>query len=357
MEDLFTIHPSLITKKIVLLPRNMEKERKIWFLPLVLGIVLLGSMLVAAAIGVIPIPVKIILQSIGQKFGFFRDIQITDYYQVTLWQLRIPRIVMSVLAGASLAICGGVFQSIFRNPVCDPYILGISSGASLGAAIAFILGWDVALFGITLPALVTALLTLLLILGIARLKGKHNTNTLLLIGIALNFFISAVITLLVVVNQKEMHKIYFWTMGSLTHVSWLEIGWLLPVMIACIFILFYYSKSLNIMQVGTETAQTLGIDTQKTTYIVLITSSILISVVVSFCGSIGFIGLIMPHVARLLFGSNNRRLFTYSLFFGAFFLLIADTLARTIAAPAELPVGSITALAGAPYFIYLILKK
>ena len=326
-------------------------------LPILLGIVLLTGMFVAAGIGVIPIPIKTILQSVGQKFGFFRDIPIADYYQVTLWQLRIPRIVMSVLAGASLAVCGGVFQSIFRNPVCDPYILGISSGASLGAAIAFILGWDAALFGITLPALVTALLTLLLILGIARLKGKHNTNTLLLIGIALNFFISAVITLLVVVNQKEMHKIYFWTMGSLTHVSWLEIAWLLPVMIICIGILFYYAKAMNIMQVGTETAQTLGIDTQKTTYIVLVTSSVLISVVVSFCGSIGFIGLIMPHVARLLFGSNNRRLFTYSLFFGAFFLLIADTLARTIAAPAELPVGSITALAGAPYFIYLIMKK
>ena len=264
---------------------------------------------------------------------------------------------MSVLAGASLAICGGVFQSIFRNPVCDPYILGISSGASLGAAIAFILGWDALVFGITLPALVTALLTLLLILGIARLKGKHNTNTLLLIGIALNFFISAVITLLVVVNQKEMHKIYFWTMGSLTHVGWLEIVWLIPVMVVCIGILFYYSKALNIMQVGEETAQTMGIDTRRTTYAVLITSSVLISVVVSFCGSIGFIGLIMPHVARLLFGSNNRRLFTYSLFFGAFFLLVADTLARTIAAPAELPVGSITALAGAPYFIYLVLRK
>ena len=172
----------------------MEKEKRHWMLPLLLGVGLLVAMLVAAGIGVIPIPVKVIVQSIGQKFGLFRDIQITDYYQVTLWQLRIPRIVMSVLAGAALAICGGVFQSIFRNPVCDPYILGISSGASLGAAVAFILGWDAVVFGITLPALVTALLTLLLILGIARLKGKHNTNTLLLIGIALNFFISAVIT-------------------------------------------------------------------------------------------------------------------------------------------------------------------
>ena len=335
----------------------MSNEKRQWMLPCALGAGLLVAMLVATGIGVIPIPVKVVLQSIGQKFGLFRDLQIADYYQVTLWQLRIPRIVMSVLAGASLAICGGVFQSVFRNPVCDPYILGVSSGASIGAAIAFILGWDAVVFGITLPALVTAMLTLFIILGIARVKGKHNTNTLLLIGIALNFLISALITLLIVMNQKEMHKIYFWTMGSLTHVSWLEIAWLIPIMIACISLLFYYSKYLNILQVGEETAQTLGINTQKTTYIVLITSSVLISVVVAFCGSIGFIGLIMPHVARLLFGSDNRRLFTYSLFFGAFFLLIADTLARTIAAPAELPVGSITALAGAPYFIYLVLRK
>lgn len=335
----------------------MEKRQRRWVLPAVLAVVLFGGMLVAACIGVIPIPAKVILQSVGQKFGLFRDVQIADYYQVTLWQLRIPRIVMSVLAGASLALCGGVFQSIFRNPVCDPYILGISSGASMGAAIAFILGWDAVVFGITLPALVTALLTLLIILGIARLKGKHNTNTLLLVGIALNFLISALITLLIVVNQKEMHKIYFWTMGSLTHVSWLEIAWLIPIMLVCVGVLFYHSKALNIMQVGTEMAQTLGINTQKTTYIVLVTSSVLIAVVVAFCGSIGFIGLIMPHVARILFGSDNRRLFTYSLFFGAFFLLIADTLARTVAAPAELPVGSITALAGAPYFIYLVLRR
>ncbi len=311
----------------------------------------------AAGIGVIRIPMEVVVQSVGQKLGLFRDVEIAEYYQVTLWQLRIPRIVMSVLAGAALAICGGVFQSIFRNPVCDPYILGISSGASIGAAAAFILGWDAVVFGVTMPALVTALLTLLLILGIARFRGKHDTNTLLLIGIALNFLISALITLLVVMNQKEMHKIYFWTMGSLTHVSWIEIAWLVPVMVICIIILFYHSKAMNIMQVGVETAQTLGVNTERTTHVVLVTSSVLISVVVSFCGSIGFIGLIMPHVARLLVGSNNRRLFTYSLFFGAFFLLIADTLARTIAAPAELPVGSITALAGAPYFIYLVMRK
>ena len=264
---------------------------------------------------------------------------------------------MSLLAGASLGICGCVFQSIFRNPICDPYILGISSGASLGAAIAIIIGWDAFVFGITLPALATAILTLLLIMGIARLRGRHNTQTLLLTGIALNFFISAVITMLMVLNQKEMHQIFFWTMGSVATVSWREIACLLPVMAVVILLLYWHAKDLNILQLGTETAQSLGVDARRVTYVTLIASSVLIAMVVSFCGVIGFIGLIVPHIARLIFGSDNRHLFTYSLFFGAFFLLIADTLARTLAAPSELPVGSITALAGAPYFIYLLLRK
>ena len=250
-----------------------------------------------------------------------------------------------------------MFQSIFRNPICDPYILGISSGASLGAAIAIIIGWDAFVFGITLPALATAILTLLLIMGIARLRGRHSTQTLLLTGIALNFFISAVITMLMVLNQKEMHQIFFWTMGSVATVSWREIACLLPVMAVVILLLYWHAKDLNILQLGTETAQSLGVDARRVTYVTLIASSVLIAVVVSFCGVIGFIGLIVPHIARLIFGSDNRHLFTYSLFFGAFFLLIADTLARTLAAPSELPVGSITALAGAPYFIYLLLRK
>lgn len=334
----------------------MTRRSPVW-LPIVFGLILLIFALAATFIGVVPIPVKIVVSSIAQKLGLASSVSIPEYYSITLWQLRLPRIVMSLLAGSSLAICGCVFQSIFRNPICDPYILGISSGASLGASIAFILGWDTFVFGITIPALLTALLTLFLIMGIARIRGRHTTETLLLTGIALNFLISAIITLLMVVNQKEMHKIFFWTMGSLSTVSWNEIAWLLPIMILVVITLYYYAKDLNIMQLGTDSAKNLGVNTQRTTYVTLIASSVLITVIVSFCGVIGFIGLIVPHITRLLFGSNNRRLFTYSLFFGAFFLLIADTLARTIAAPSELPVGSITAIAGAPYFIFLLLKK
>ena len=333
------------------------RERKHIFLPILFGVLLLASALGAIFIGAIDIPLQSVWGSFLHRLGISGGIIVPAYYDMAIWQLRLPRIVMSLLAGASLAVCGCVFQSIFRNPICDPYILGISSGASLGAAVAIILGWDISVFGITIPALATALLTLVFIMGIGRISNQHNTQTLLLTGIALNFFISSVITLLIVVNQQSMHKIYFWTMGSLATVSWMEIAWLFPVMIIGLIVLFHYSKDLDIMQMGMESAQSIGVNTQRTTYIVLIASSILIGAVVSFCGVIGFIGLIIPNIVRLLFGSKNRHLFTYSIFFGAFFLLVADTLARTIAAPSELPVGSITALAGAPYFIYLLIRN
>ncbi len=333
-------------------------KQKHTLIPILLAATLLACAIAALFIGVVHIPADMVWSSFLHRcFHIAGDVSVPAYYDMVIWQLRLPRIVMSLLAGASLAVCGCVFQSLFRNPICDPYILGISSGASLGAAIAIILGWDAMLFGITLPALFTAVLTLLLIMGIARLRNRQDTQTLLLTGIALNFFISAVITLLMVVNQQEMQKIMFWTMGSVAAASWQEIVYLLPIMLIILSTLYYHAKDLNILQLGAESAVSLGVNAQRTTYITLIASSLLIGVVVSFCGVIGFIGLIVPHICRLIFGSDNRHLFTYSLFFGAFFLLVADTLARTIAAPAELPVGSITALAGAPYFIYLLLRK
>ncbi len=333
----------------------MRRRRHI-YLPIVLGVVLAAFAIGAIFIGATNIPVRVVWGSFLHRLGVSGGIIVPAYYDLAIWHLRLPRIVMSLLAGASLAVCGCVFQSIFRNPICDPYILGISSGASLGAAVAIILGWDVSLFGVTVPALATALLTLVFIMGVGRVSKHTSTQTLLLAGIALNFLISAIITLLIVVNQQSMHKIYFWTMGSLATVSWAEIAWLLPVMTVVLVVLFYHAKDLDIMQMGVESAHSIGVDTRRTTLVALVASSILIGVIVSFCGVIGFVGLVVPNMVRILFGSNNRRLFTYAIFFGAFFLLVADTLARTIAAPSELPVGSITALAGAPYFIYLLLR-
>ncbi len=334
----------------------MQKKRS-FITPLFLILAILIGIVIAASIGVVPISMDALFQIVAYKLGFTQTCDLPSNIILTLWELRFPRIIMSLLAGMSLAVCGALFQSVFRNAICDPYILGISSGASLGAAIAFIVGWDVILLGVTIPALITALLTLTLIIGIAQISKRRDNNTLLLAGIAINFLISAVITLLIVIHQKEMSKIIFWTMGSFSSTTWSDIFVLLPTMLITLFPLFFYSKELNIMQTGNDTAKTLGINTERVTMTVLFFASILVAAVVSICGVIGFIGLIIPHIVRLIFGNNNRVVFTYSLFFGALFMLIADTLARTIAVPSELPVGSITAIAGAPYFIYLLLKK
>jgi iron complex transport system permease protein len=336
----------------------MRRDGSHIFLPFLLGALLLLAAGSCIFIGAVHIPAKAVIAGFLQKAGI-QSAAVADqsFYDTILWQLRLPRIVVSLLAGASLALCGCVFQSIFRNPVCDPYMLGISSGASLGAAVAFLLGLDTLVFGVTLPALATALLTLFLIMGISAMQRRQSTQTLLLIGIALNFLISAVITLLMVINRQEMQKIFFWTMGSVASATWTDAICICITLTLVALVLFYYAKDLNIIQLESDAARTLGVDTQRATHVTLIAASVLTAVVVSFCGVIGFIGLIVPHITRLIFGSDNRRLFTYSLFFGAFFLLIADTLARTLAAPSELPVGSITALAGAPYFIFLLLRK
>ncbi|MCR5115729.1 MAG: iron ABC transporter permease [Bacteroidales bacterium] len=320
-------------------------------------IVLLVAAVVTIMVGAVSVPAAAVWPIIQAKLSGVAVPEQWAMYEMTIWNLRLPRILMSLLAGSALAVCGAAFQSIFRNPICDPYILGISSGASLGAAVAIITGLDAFMFGIPAAALVGALLTLLLVIGIAFVGNRKAVETILLAGIALNFLISAVITLLMVLNQKSLEQIIFWTMGSFTSSSWLEVGGLLAMLLICGFTLFFNAKSLNILQLGTDTAQTSGVNVQRTTLTVLIAASLLIASAVACCGVVGFVGLIIPHIVRLIFGNNNRTVFTFSLFFGAFFCLLADTIARTIAAPAELPVGSITALVGAPYFIFLLLSK
>ena len=286
--------------------------------------------------------------------AFIGTAQSTEFVIV---HLRIPRIIMSVFAGAALTLCGAVFQSIFRNPVCDPYILGISSGASIGAALAFILGLDFYLFGVTSLALITAFLTLLLILGIARFSKIKSLYIMLLAGISLNFLMASILTLLMVLNHQEMQKIIFWTMGSFATVSYYDIIFYIPLFVLCIFCLFLLSKDLNIMQLGDMQAQSLGVNTQRVTYITLFLSSLLIAATVSICGVIGFVGLIIPHLVRIIWGNNTKWMFAFSMVLGAIFMLVADSLARVLVINAELPVGSITALVGAPYFIYMLGRK
>lgn len=325
-------------------------------LTLLLLLVVVCAIIGAASIGVVNIPIGEVCTVLLSKLGLADASQVSTIHYIAVSELRLPRILMSLVAGGALAVCGVIFQSVFRNPICDPYILGVSSGASIGAAVAFVLGLDALLFGVTGSAFVTALLTLLFIFAVAGRRRAGATQTILLTGVAVNFLISALLTLLIVLNQQEMQKIFFWTMGSLANT---QLSYVFPFagLFAVVFVvLMGYAKDLNAIQLGDKSAQALGVNARRVTVILLLVSSLLIAGVVSLCGVMGFIGLIIPNLARLLWGNDVRKLLVSSLILGALFLLFADTLARVVSGTSELPVGSITAIIGAPYFIFLLMK-
>jgi len=326
------------------------------YLILLLVVISIFLSICAISIGVISIPWQAIYEMIYAKFTGSPVPSQWEIYVIPFFQLRLPRVVLNLIVGATLAICGTAFQAIFRNPICDPYILGISSGASLGAAIAIILGINTLSFGISGFALIGALLTLIFVLSISSMGNQKSMETILLAGIAVNFFICAIITLLIVLHQESLDEILFWTMGSIASATWKNVAQLGSILFISIIWLFFNSKKLNIIQLGQDTAQTVGVNYKQLTMRILIVVSLLIACTVANCGVIGFIGLVIPHISRILVGNNYRNVLIISCLLGGIFCLIADTIARTIAAPAELPVGSITAIVGAPYFIILLLS-
>ncbi|MCR4816926.1 MAG: iron ABC transporter permease [Bacteroidales bacterium] len=317
----------------------MKKKINIWIMSALLALVLLAAMALCSAVGVVRFDRQSLLES------------------PIFWNLRLPRVVLSVLVGAALSVCGATYQSVFRNPLTDPYVLGISSGASLGAAIAILLGLEAHLWGVGSMALLTALLTILLIFKIASIGNRMHTTTLLLTGVCLTFLITAVISLLMAMHQEKMESIIFWTMGSFASSSWMDVWIVLPVVVIGILVVLFYSKDLNLLLVGSETAQSLGVEVEKVRRRLLLFTTLMVAFAVSACGVIGFVGLVVPHCVRLLCGADNRRIIPYSIFVGGLFLLLCDTLARTLIPPNELPVGSITSLLGAPMFIYLLYKS
>lgn len=271
--------------------------------------------------------------------------------------LRLPRVLLSVLVGAALSVCGAAYQSVFRNPLTDPYVLGVSSGASLGAAVAIVLGLEAYMLGVGACALVTGLLTLVVIYRIASIGNRMHTTTLLLTGVCITFLISAVISFLMVMHQDKMDSIIFWTMGSLASASWTDVAFVAPVVLIGVGVTLFFCRDLNLMLAGSETARSLGVEVERVRRIILLFTTVMVAFCVSACGVIGFVGLVVPHCIRLVCGPDNRKIVPYSIFVGGLFLLLCDTLARTLLMPAELPVGSLTALVGAPLFVYLLYKN
>ncbi len=279
--------------------------------------------------------------------------------ELILFSVRLPRILFAGIVGASLSLSGVVFQALLRNPLADPYVLGISGGSALGAIIGIVLGAGSFYMGVPFLAFCGALITVLLVFIVAGgSRGLMLDNSLLLAGVVVNsFFSAAILFFLSIVNSMELHSISFWLMGDLSSAAEKEIAVAALCLLIGFIVLYAQARKLNLMVQGEETAQQLGVHVERTKYILLIVTSLITAVAVSLAGIIGFVGIMVPHIMRMVFGSDHRLLLPAAALFGASFMVVADTLARTILAPAELPVGVITALCGAPYFIFLMRRK
>ncbi len=279
--------------------------------------------------------------------------------KLILFSVRLPRILFAGIVGASLSISGVVFQALLRNPLADPYVLGISGGSALGAIIGIVLGAGTFFLGVPFLAFIGALITVLLVFIVSGgSRGALLDNALILAGVVVNsFFSAAILFALSVVNSIELHSISFWLMGDLSHAAWPEITLAAFCLLTGFVILYAQSRKLNLMVQGEETALQLGVHVRRTKYVLLVVTSLITAVAVALSGIIGFVGIMVPHMMRLVFGADHRLLLPATALFGASFLVVADTLARIILAPAELSVGVITALCGAPYFIFLMRRR
>ena len=279
--------------------------------------------------------------------------------ELIVFSVRLPRIIFAGIVGAALSLGGVVFQALLRNPLADPYVLGISGGSALGAIIGILIGASSFYLGVPLLAFFGALATVFLVFVVSGgTRGPLLDNSLLLSGVVVNaFFSAAILFFLSIVNSMELHSITFWLMGDLSRASIEEIYVAAVCLLIGFIVLYRQARKLNLIVQGDETALQLGVNVTNTRQWILIVTSLITSVAVSLAGIIGFVGIMVPHMMRLVFGSDHRLLIPVAALFGASFLVAADTAARVVLAPAELPVGVITALCGAPYFIFLLKRK
>ena len=278
------------------------------------------------------------------------------------WSMRVPRVLASFLAGSSLAVCGMAFQAIFRNPLATPFTLGVSSGASLGAALAVWSGFHfsfLGLNGISLCAFAGALLVVGLVWLASSLRRRFmNTYTLLLAGVAVSFFFSSLILFIQYLSDfTQSYQILRWLMGGLENIRLSAILPLLVLFLPAMGIFAFLSRDLDLLTIDEELAVSRGVEASRSKALIYLCTSILVGAVVAMCGPIGFVGMMVPHICRMLVGWNHRVLFPASLLGGGIFLTLCDTVARTLIAPAEIPVGIITAMLGGPFFLWLLIGR
>ena len=275
--------------------------------------------------------------------------------EVIVWQLRFPRVALGLLVGASLALCGGAYQGVFRNPLADPYLMGVASGAGLGATAAVVLGWTTAL--VPPSAMAGALLSVSVSLALARVGRSLPPVRLILSGVVVGSIMTAFSTYLLLLTEDRVRQVFSFTLGNLAFGGWTQVLTVLPYAAVGGGLLLLLARALNMLQLGDLTARSLGLPVERLRLAVIVAASLVTAAAVSYAGIIGFVGLVTPHLVRRLWGPDYRVLLPVSALAGGGLLVLSDLLARTLTRPTELPVGVVTTLLGGPFFLYLLRKS
>lgn len=340
---------------------KLGRGERLVLVVLVLGGGLIVSSFLASAFGAVTVSVADILRMALNKMAVF-DFPATwrAVDETIIFQIRLPRVMGSALVGAALATAGVLFQGLLRNPMADPYIIGTSAGAALGATIAMMLPLNLAFLGfglVPMAAFVGALGTVLLVYNLARVGGRTPIISMLLAGFVVSLFLGAIMAFLMSMSERlnlDLHVVYSFLMGHVSVTSWSQIAVIAPLVIGGIIVSRFFAFHLNAFSLGEEGAAYLGIEVERDKILILALGSMLTAAAVSISGLVGFVGLVVPHAIRMSFGPEHRLLLPASALAGSAFVVIADLLARILLAPIEIPVGIITAIIGAPFFIYLL---
>lgn len=310
----------------------------------------------------VQVPVPTIIQIILEKTFHIRWMDVPKNEEMIIWNIRLPRVFLAFCVGASLALAGAAFQGLLRNPLADPYTIGVSSGASLGAVLVIFFQFTIAGVGFyTLPfvAIISGFIALLVVFGLVRLSSRSLAiETIILAGIIVSSFISALVSLIISLGDRDaMTQILYWLYGSVGMRGWDYVQLIIPFLIVGFIILFIHYRELNAFALGEEAADHIGVNVKRGKIFILIGASLLTGASVAVSGTIGFVGLVIPHLVRLVVGPNHRHVLPLSLIIGGTFLIFADLMARIVIAPQELPIGVLTAIIGAPVFAILLIRE
>lgn len=327
---------------------SREGKRKYLVALLVVGFLLLVFLL-SISLGPASIPVKDVAKYLFTGGGT------GEQNRTIFWQIRLPRVLLAIMVGAALSVAGAILQALFLNPLADPYVTGVSSGAALGATVAFVLRVPTVPW-LTIAALIGGVGTLFFIYSFAQRRGVLNIYVLLLAGVTLSSFFFATISVIMIKAGEDLHALLFWLLGSFSGRGWSEVA-VAMFIIPFLAVPFFYARELNILLQGEERALELGVEVERVKKIMFFVASVLTAIAVSVAGIIGFIGLVVPHMARLLLGPDHRRVLFLSVFIGASLMCLSDLIARTAFAPGEIPVGIVTIFFGAPFFVYLLKRR